>query len=292
MSPAGGASLDAEILDSLCQHRVLSTPQVRAIHLPERSDRSAQRAMARLARRGLVAFASVPGLPGAPRRLWYVTEAGAGAAREAGVLDDPLRPLSAEQVTGPLQAHTLAVNEAGISFLKAARQHGDEFAPTSWRHEVGHPLNAGRGQRRRALYADALLTYVRLSAEEVVVEQRFLELDRATLSIERLAAQLSRYADLYRASGADGEPFWTERYPWFPAVLCVLAGAGRAALERRRETAVAMLRRDGALQRTPQVSIRFCLATDLAEAGPFEPIFIDFREPERPTDWLIPEPGA
>jgi hypothetical protein len=286
------ASLDAEILGSLCQHRVLSTPQVRAIHLPERSARSAQRMMRRLAHRGLLTFATVPGVPGAPRRLWYVTEAGAGAAREAGVLDGPLRPLSAEQVTGPLQAHTLAVNDAGISFLRTARQRGDEFEPTSWRHEVGHPLNAGRGQRRRALYADALLTYVRLNAEEVVVEQRFLELDRATLSIDRLAAQLSRYAHLYKASGADGEPFWKERYPWFPPVLCVLTGAGRAALERRRETAVAMLRRDRALQRTPQVSIRFCLAADLAEAGPFAPIFTDTREPERPTDWLIQGLGA
>lgn len=286
MRRSGGLT-EAEILGSLAQHRVLSTPQVRAIHLPDYSLRMAQRTMARLGERGLVAFASLPGVPGAPRRLWYLTEAGAVAARDAGMIERPPRLLSAEQVNGPLQAHTLAVNDAGVAFLAAARQRGDEYGPTSWRHEVDHPLNARRGRARRSLIADAVLTYVRIGAEEVVVEQRFLELDRATLSIDRLAAELSRYARLYKATDSDGEPVWIKRYSWFPPVLCVLAGKERAALERRRETAVAMLSRDRDLLDTPEVSVRLCLAADLAEAGPFEPIFTDFRDPEEPTDWLV-----
>jgi hypothetical protein len=283
---------EAEILGSLCQHRVLSTPQVGAIHLPDYTPRSVQRVMRRLARRGLVAFATVPGVPGAPRRLWYLTEAGAGTGLEAGVIRRAPRLLSAEQVTGPLQAHTLAVNDAGIAFLRTARQRGDEFSPTSWRHEVEHPLNAGRGQARRSVIADAVLTYVRLTDEEVVVEQRFLELDRATLSIDRLAAELSRYARLYNASDAGGEPYWGETYPSFPPVLCVLAGAGRPALERRLDTAVAMLDRNRELTRTPEVSIRLCLADDLAEAGPFEPIFTDVRDPDQPIAWLVEGLGS
>ena len=287
-----GGLTEAEILGSLAQHRVLSTPQVKAIHLPDHCPRTAQRTMARLGERGFVAFATLPGEPGAPRRLWYLTEAGAIAARDAGMIDRLPRLLSAEQVTGPLQAHTLAVNNTGIAFLAAARQRGDECSPTSWRHEVGHPLNAGRGRARRSLISDAVLTYVRLTAEEVVVEQRFLELDRATLSIDRLGAELSRYARLYRATGADGEPLWINRYPWFPPILCVLAGRERSALQRRRETAVAMLGRDRGLLGAPEVSIRLCLAEDLAEAGPFEPIFTDFRDPERPTGWLVEELGA
>jgi Replication-relaxation len=288
-----GASLaEAEILASLAEHRVLSTPQVGAIHLPDYSLRTAQRVMAHLAARGLVAFAALPGVPGAPRRLWYLTEVGASTAREAGMIERLPRLLSTEQVTGPLQAHTLAVNNAGIAFLATARERDDEFSPTSWRHEIAHPLNARRGRARRSLIADAVLTYVRIGAKEVVVEQRFLELDRATLSIDRLTAQLGRYAVLYKATGSGGEPTWTRRYPWFPPVLCVLTGASRAALERRRETAVAMLSRDLELRRTPDVSIRLCLAADLAEAGPFEPIFIDCRDPARPTDWLVREQGA
>jgi len=284
----GGSNLaEAEILGSLIEHRVLSTPQVRALHLPDLSSRSAQRRMAHLAARGLVSFAAVPGVTGAPRRLWYVTEAGAGAARQAGLVDRLPQLLTPEQVTGPLQAHTLAVNDAGIAFFAAARDRGDEFSPTSWSHEVEHPLNSSRGRARRSVIADAVLTYVRLTAEEVVVEQRFLELDRATLSINRLAAELGRYARLYKATRSDGEPVWRSRYPWFPPVLCVLAGAARGALERRRETAVAMLGRDRDLLAVPEVSIRLCLATDLAERGPFEPIFTDVRDPETPTDWLV-----
>jgi len=280
-----GGFVEAEILGSLAEHRVLSTPQVGAIHLAGRSLRSTQRVLARMAAQGLVVYASLPGIPEAPRRLWHLTEAGAVAARDAGMIDRLPRLLSAEQVTGPLQAHTLAVNDAGIAFLAAARERGDEFTPTSWRHEVEHSLNARRGRARRSLIADAVLTYVRFG-DEVVVEQRFIELDRATLTIDRLTAQLGRYADLYKATGSDGEPFWSELYPWFPPVLCVLAGASRAALERRRETAVAVLSRKQALLRTAQVSIRFCLAEDLAEHGPFAPIFTDFRSPTEPVNWI------
>jgi hypothetical protein len=111
----------------------------------------------------------------------------------------------------------------------------------------------------------------------VVVEQRFLELDRATLTIARLIDELSRYARLYKATGAESEPIWNGRYPWFPPILCVLAGNERPALERRRETAVAMLSRDRDLPRTLELSIRLCLAADLAEAGPFEPIFANTK---------------
>lgn len=289
MTSAGGFGPEAEILGSLGVHRVLSTPQIAAMHLPGHGLRWAQRVMARMRKAGMVRFATVPGVPGAPRRLWYLSERGADAALAAGTADGTPHLLSAEQVTGPLQAHTLAVNDAGIGFLRSARERDDEFGPASWRHEVGHPLSAGRGRQRRSLFADALLTYVRLTEEEVVVEQRFLELDRATLSIDRLGAELSRYALLYRAGGADGEPYWTERYPWFPPVICVLDGGTRPTLERRRETAVALLVRDRELLRTPEVSIRFCLAEDLAERGPFAPIFTDVRNPERPVDWLVGE---
>jgi hypothetical protein len=51
--------------------------------------------------------------------------------------------------------------------------------------------------------------------------QRFLEIDRATLSVDRLAAELVRYAELYRLAGGDGEPLWRLRYPVFPPVHCV-----------------------------------------------------------------------
>ena len=40
------------------------------------------------------------------------------------------------------------------------------------------------------------------------------------------------------------------------------------------------------------VAVRFCLAEDLAERGPFASIFTDARDPEQPVDWLRSEGEA
>ncbi|MET0557612.1 MAG: replication-relaxation family protein [Solirubrobacterales bacterium] len=276
-----------EIAASVAQHRVLSTPQLGAIHFPARSSRWVQSVMARLSEAGLVAYVPSLGAPGAPRRLWYATERGAQVALEAGLLESKPRLLDAEAAAGPLQRHTLAVNDSAIAFLRAARERCDEFGPLCWHHEVPHRL--GRGRQAGTVFADAVLTYVRLTEAEVVVEQRFLELDRATLSVDRLAAELVRYAQLLRAEGKRGEPLWRARYPAFPSVLCVLTGASPAALRRRRDTVVALLQSNLHFAEAPELSVRICLAEDLAERGPFEPIFTDARDPGEPVDWLLPE---
>ena len=279
-----------EIAASLAQHRVLSTPQLGAIHFPGRSSRWVQMVMARLHEAGFVAYVPSLGAPGTPRRLWYATERGARVGLEAGLLASMPRLLDAEAAAGPLQRHTLAVNESAIAFLRAARDRGDEFGPLSWQHEVPHRL--GQGRRAGTVFADAVLTYVRLTEAEVVVEQRFLELDRATLSVDRLAAELARYAHLQGAAGKRGEPLWRARYPSFPPVLCVLTGASPAALQRRRDTAVALLQSSLYFADAPELSIRFCLAEDLAERGPFAPIFTDTGNPEQPVSWLVSNPGV
>ncbi len=274
-----------ELLASLAQHRVLSTPQVREVHFPDRSPRWARMALAPLADAGLAAFVVGGGVAGAPRRLWYATERGARAALDAGLLEEMPRPLDADSAAGPLQRHTLAVNDAAICFLRAARERGDECGPLAWRHEVVHRL--GYGRRGRSLFADAVLTYVRLTTSEVVVEQRFLELDRATLSVDRLAAELARYGRLLRAEGKQGEPLWRSQYPSFPPIICVLAGADRAALRRRRDTAIAILQNDLDFTESPDLSVRLCLAEDLAEHGPFAPIFRDVSDPNPSVSWLL-----
>lgn len=279
-----------EIVASVAQHRTLSAEQIRTIHMPGVRERWAQRVLARIGRAGLLAHAQTTSVP---QRLWFATELGLRAAKEQGVLEGRPRLFSADEVVGPLQAHTVAVNEAGICFLKTARERGDEFGPLSWRHEVPHPLGGpGDRHRRRTLFADAVLTYLRLTDERVFVEQRFLELDRATMSVDSLAAELGRYAQLYRAAGKDGTPGWKSRYPSFPPVLCVLTGAGRGVLERRRNTAIALMRSNPDLSRAPKLSIRICLAEDLAECGPFEPIFTELHRPREPVSWLGSEPDS
>jgi hypothetical protein len=279
-----------EIVASLAQHRVLSAAQVRAIHLPGSGERWAQRLLVRLAEAGLAGYVRSPR---SHRRLWHVTELGARVAREAGAIDGEPRLIGAEGAAGPLQAHTLAVNDAAICFLEAARQRGDEFGALSWRHEMVHPLSRGRGRRRRSLVADAVLTYLRREGDGVAIEQRFIELDRATLSVDRLAGELARYADLHRLASTDGgDPLWRNRYPVFPPVHCVLTGGSRAVLARRRSATLALLGSDPRFAREPEVSVSICLLEDLKRDGPFAPIFRDAGDPARPVDWLGGDPDA
>ena len=291
MASAAGSGLplaSVEVLASLVQHRLLSTDQVRAIHRLGVERRWAQKVLARLREAGLAQRVRAPrrGL-----RIWFATEQGHRVAREAGALADGGRVVSAGEALSQLQAHTIAVNDAAICFLDAARERSDEFGPLSWRHEVFHPLPAGRGRRRQALSADAVLTYLRAEEGRTALEQRFLELDRATLSVDRLASELARYADLFRANDEEGEPLWRTSYPRFPGVLCVLAGAPRAALERRRAAALALLRVDPQLARTPEVAISVCLLEDLRGSGPFAPIFRTARGPKGDLDWLARSVG-
>jgi hypothetical protein len=137
-----------------------------------------------------------------------------------------------------------------------------------------------------------VLTYLRGQEGRIALEQRFLELDRATLSVERLAAELGRYAELYRVSDSEGEPLWRSLYPVFPRVVCVLDGASRRSLERRRSTVAALLRADPQLSRAPEVSIAICLLEDLRGEGPFAPIFREVRGRGDRVDWLLRGDGA
>jgi hypothetical protein len=273
----------AEVIVSLGEHRVLSTAQVRAIHFPDRSPRRAQQVVAYLGRAGLIAYVEARR---APRRLWFLTEDGADLAVDAGEVERRPKVLSPQQAAGPLRAHTLGVNEVGISFLRTARDRGDEFGPLSWRHEIAHPLNRGRGRARRTLIADAVLSYVRAEDKHYVYEQRFVEVDRATLSVERLVAELARYGQLCRARDKRGESLWGSHYPTFPPVICALAGASRKALVRRRNIALVLLEDNPDLSRAYGVRIAFCLLDDLRSRGPFAPIFREVGQLDRNVNWL------
>ncbi|HEX3734651.1 MAG TPA: replication-relaxation family protein [Solirubrobacterales bacterium] len=273
-----------EIIASLGEHRILSTAQVGAIHYPDRSLRRTQQALAYLERAGLVAYVE---RRRAPRRMWFLTDAGAEAVIAAGEIKERPKVLSPKQTVGPLTAHTLGVNEVGVSFLLAARERGDDFAPLSWRHEVAHPLNRGRGRARRTLIADAVFTYVRPEDRQIAVYQRFVEVDRATLSVERLVAELARHGQLYRARDKrGGDPLWSYYYRSFPPVICALAGASRKALCRRLDVAAALLADHPALDRAYDVEVYFCLLDDLKDRGPFAPVFHTVGEPQRAVNWI------
>lgn len=278
-----------EILESLYQHRLLSTRQINALHTPGAGRRLTRKKLGRLREAGLAASVGLPGGMG----VWYLTGRGAAAAEAIPNRIETRRKLvPREQALGPLQAHTLGVNDIGIAFVAAARDHGDECGPFAWRHEIAHPLAPPPGRRRpEQLIADAVLTYQRSTTKRTSFHYRFVELDRANRSADDLAARLARYAQLYRrtvtpASGGEPVSLWSQLYPAFPTLLVVLAGRSRPALERRRQTVLAICREDPDLARTPQVEIAICLLDDLAAAGPFAAIFRSPDDPDAPIDWL------
>jgi hypothetical protein len=277
------------VLESLHQHRVLTARQVHALHTPAASLRWPQRILTQLHRRGLTEYAHGPrGLA-----LWFLTEQGAATIQSAGTLAEPRHRLTTPaQAAGPLRAHTLAVNDTGIAFVKAARERdGDGCGPLSWRHEIAHPYTAGRSRSGTHLViADALLSYLQAAPDEsLILHQRFIELDRGTIPLDQLAAKLARYAQLKHYSPANDRPegpLWRAYYRTFPPVLVVLADQTPAAARRRVQKTIALYRSDPSQGRYGTVPTSFTTLAELTARGPFAPIFIPAEQPDHFTDWL------
>jgi hypothetical protein len=112
------------------------------------------------------------------------------------------------------------------------------------------------------------------------------------MSAAQLASRLGRYGRLHRVPGTAEDPMedpgfaWERSYPVFPAVIVVLSGARHEALERRRETVLALLAEEPELHDVAEVEISTYLLEDLVERGPFAPIFRRRRDPDADVDWL------
>jgi hypothetical protein len=161
--------------------------------------RWAQSILAELAAAGLVRAVGTRTRP--PTKLWFLTPMGLDTVESAPRLEPRRIQVTPEGAAGQLQAHTLAINEVGVAFVRAAREREDECGPLAWRHEILHPIGPGGGRGGRggdAVIADAVLRYTLFGAGRVSILTRFLELDRATMPMEDLAAKLRRYARLYR----------------------------------------------------------------------------------------------
>lgn len=273
-----------QMLGGIYEHRLLSTTQLHDLYTPEARPRWTRYILAGLEQRSLVSRVH------SPRRLslWFVTTAGADAVEQGGQGGDVRRHLhSREQAEGPLKAHTIAVNQVGIEFVRAARARGDECGPDSWRNEVAHPISLGRGRRSAELViADALLTYVQATdSGGLVLHQRFIELDRGTRTAEQLASKITRYARLrHYATGEEDEPLWRSHYRAWPQLLIVLADQSRLQMRQRVERSLALHASDPAARVSLPVS--FVALDDLTAHGPFAPIFLTTQRPEERVDWL------
>lgn len=280
------ASLPAvagEMLQSLEAHRLLTSRQLHALHTPQASLRWPRAVLARLVERELIGF--VHAGRGA-RRVYYLTDPGHQALHLA---TNPRRSWAGvRHAASALNAHTLAVNDVGVSFVQAARRRGDEFGALAWRHEIAHPIGTSPGRRAELVIADAVLSYLEHADDGALrLHYRFLELDRATQPTAALATKLARYAQLLtHTKKNDKEPLWHQSYPVFPEVLVVLTNAPATALKRRAQTVLALCQADPILQRTPQVAISIALLEDLRTQGPWAPIFQRLNQLDRPVTWI------
>jgi DNA-binding HxlR family transcriptional regulator len=287
------------IMESLYQHRLLTSEQLRVLHTPDATAGWMRRVLRLLAERGLTDRVRGP----ATRSLWYLTELGADTIEAAGTLAEPRRRVTTStQAAGPLRAHTIAVNEVGIAFMRAARERGDECGPDSWRHEIAHPISRSRGRRAAELVvADALLSYLQIGEDGgLTLHQRFVELDRGTARpAEQLASKITRYARLRHYAGAPASagslarPLWRSYYRSFPHLLIVLADQSRERIRSRIQRTLALHESDPALGDTAEASekrgavpVSFVALEDLLTRGPFAPVFLFAGHPGEPADWL------
>jgi hypothetical protein len=281
-----------EMLECVYQHRLLSTAQLHSLY-PARALRRTQRALAAMEQVGWLESVRQPG----GTKLWFVTERGADAVESIGNRAEWRRKvIPREQAAGPLQQHTLAVNEVGVAFVRAARERPpDEFGPLSWRNEIAHPIGARPGRRgTEMLIADAELTYLQVAEGRVRLHWALVEVDRATMALETLVAKLGRYVRLYEYAGPPNRrrigsaPLWREHYSYFPTLLVVLANASHRRLWNRRWLVQSLWQRDHA-DRGEWIDVRVCIYSELMEHGPFAPVFMDDRQ--EMVDWLGRSPG-
>lgn len=282
-----------EVLESLVQHRLLSTSQIRELHAPERSRRWCQMLLADLHAMGLSESVRAPG----GEQLHFATARGTEAIETIPSREEPRRKIiRPEQAAGPLQQHTLAVNDVGLAFVHAARVAGDECPPLAWRHEIAHPITSSRaGRASELLIADALLHYLAVDDAGITFLDRFIELDRATTTVSALVDKLRRYGRLatYRNPKLrpDGQPVWRERYAQLPELIVAFANGPRHRLQRRMEALDAVLRSD-LLELPAGPGVRLCLLEDLMAQGPDAPVFLAPRAADGRVGWRTGPPAV
>ncbi|WP_406227029.1 replication-relaxation family protein [Streptomyces anthocyanicus] len=159
--------------------------------------------------------------------------------------------------------------------------------PLDWIPEVHHPLGSGE-----AVIPDALLYYrshntgaggadSNRDRDGGAMLRAFVEVDRATMGPERLAAKLSAYARLHqhvptpppgnRRSLTVPEESWRQRYPRFPRLLFVLDGTGPAGIHTRLTALEAAARQSSLAVFLRDVPVLAAPMTDLLRHGPGAP---------------------
>ncbi|MFF4888028.1 replication-relaxation family protein [Streptomyces nigra] len=226
-----------QVLAGLAQHRIATTSQLRRMLRPAGTRQLMSRVLNRLRSDSLVDCTVLPDANRTRTHAWYLTQEGARLTRDLPVLRGrPPRPITSKAAASLKTLHTLAVVRAHLAFAEDARRLGHEHGPWDWTPEISHSI--GEGER---LVADAVMYYTVTGTEHRRKLRAFVEVDRSTMSSERLAVKLIEYARLFRYEAqpagrrkqTSAGPTWLRWYPVFPRVLFILTGATRTRLEHR-----------------------------------------------------------
>ncbi|MGW7387127.1 replication-relaxation family protein [Streptomyces sp. NPDC054794] len=276
----------------LAQYRMATTEQIHVVIAPGVRIEQTRRRLAKLHDEGLIDRITLP--QAGRTRVWFATRYGVDVASEWPELRDWRPPkLIADPTAARLRVgHSLVVTETGLAFLQDARRRGDVCRPLDWIPEVYHPLGSGE-----AVIPDALL-YYRTSSNGGSMLRAFVEVDRATMGPERLAAKLTAYARLHdyipapppgRPRTAVGqrllEEDWRRRYPLFPRLLFVLDGTGPTGVQTRIRALHATASEPALAGFLRTVPVLAAPMTDLLQGGPSAPVWRPVQDPEHTVPW-------
>jgi len=287
-----------QALASLYQHRLLTAVQLTRLLRPGINplSRYVRRQLMDLRARGL---ADCVTRRRAHEAVWFLTSHGATLVEASGEVRPRTYRMSVDRAAGPLQDHTLAVNDTGLAFVETARRLGHDCGPLDWIPEPAHHL--GEPTSGDNLLPDALLSYLAIDAasRQRTQLQFFLEIDRATMTVGRLAAKLSHYARYYdhtppgRSSAAGIPQAWRSRYPRFPRILIVLTGLTEPALDLRALDLAAHVRQLPQLRRhRDRFEAGVTTLRRLQSQGPFAPIFMPLSRDDNGMVTALLDPAA
>ncbi|MYT03104.1 hypothetical protein GT021_00015 [Streptomyces sp. SID5470] len=287
---------DRLALAVLVQYRMATTEQMHWVIAPGVWIEQTRRRLARLRQEGLIERITLPQT--GRRRVWFPTAYGGKVACEWPELRErrPSRAASDPTAVRLAVGHGLTVTETGLAFLQDARRRGDVCRPLDWMTEVHHSIGTGH-----AVIPDALLCYRHGPSSDGSMLRAFVEVDRATMGSERLAAKLASYARLHACIPAlpGREPTvqeprveeWRRRYPLFPRLLFVLDGTGPVGIENRISALRAATRELALYAFLREVPVLAAALTDLLQDSPSAPVWRPVQDPGSRVPWSQPRRG-
>lgn len=289
LAPSPAEPLRLQVLTALALHRMATTGQLRQMLRPDGSRQLFSRVLNKLRSVGFVDLTPLADTSRSRTHAWYLTPEGSRLTRDLPVLRGrPPYPITSTTAASLKTSHTLTVVRSHLPFAADARRLGHEHGPWDWTPEVSHPI--GEGER---LVADAVMHYTVLDDVHRRKLRAFVEVDRTTMSSERLAVKLIEYARLFqyeaqpvgrRRPAATG-PAWLRWYPVFPRLLFVLTGASRTRLASRIGDLQAMVAQHplvAALAREAQMGA--AVLEDIERHGPSGAVWVPLTGGE-PRSW-------